>query len=423
MYTFIRAIAVASGPNQRWKEVDISQASTSTLFTQYREIYAVVSHPLVQNEMTINLADIAADLQANAGTISDYLRSIGDKNLPTVAGEPVIVRNNAIFCDAFEAGFSVQSVDYTVGDGVVLPEELKPHLVVTTKDDPDDYDYLTFRKKVLANVNGFYHRTAANSKGYYVIDGNKARLKSSHNFIGLLSFATFGEMDLVDIAEDHLSFETNADTGLVDRVRLKFDDQDLVNKTPILFLGGYMVLIDGDTLLQTNTNVLSFKTLKYPFYERYFESVKELDFSAFDPVHIPSNPDWVELNAFRREAYLRKYFTMNQSFLVLVDTQTLVTDRLYPETQSVPHTFLFGSEPKWPLVVAAGKHEVYWKQQESGVWIITGHDTFKPHYMAQTTPSSELVAIDNVLFMANAGRYGDGYFLKLIDEEIQIKTA
>lgn len=423
MYTFVRAIAVEYGPNQSWKEVDISTVPTSTLFTKYRQMYAVITHSLITGEMTLDLAAIAAQLQANTGTISDYLTANGNNNLPTVMGVPVITRNNAVFSDAFGAGYDVQSVDYNVGAGVELPEELKPHLVVHAPPDPDPFDYLNFRKKVLANVNGFYHRTAADSRGFYIVDGNKTRLKSGKNYTGLLSFSTFGDLQIETIEESQLSFDTNQDTGLVDTVRIRFDLTDLTGKTPILFLGGYMVLLDSDTLLLTNSNVLTFKTRKYPFPERYFESKGHLDFDGFDPTHINGNPDWVEINAFKKEAFLRKYFTMSQSFLVLIDTQNLVVDKVYPEIQTVPHTFMSWVEPKWPLVVGEGKHEVYWKQEEAGSWVLRCGDTYKRNYAYQTTGTSDLIAIDNALVLGGAGRYGDGYFLRMVDEEVQIKTA
>lgn len=427
MYSFVRALAVEFGPNQRWKEVDISTVPTSTFFTKYKQMYVVLTNSFIVDEMTLNLDDVAVDLQNNVGTISDYLSANGNKTLPTVAGTPVIVRNNVIFSDAFAAGFMVDSIDYTIGAGVDLPQELKPHLIVTPEDQTDTYDYLSLRSKVLANVNSFYHNTAADSKGYYIIDGNKSRLKSKQNYVGLLSFGTLGELDIHPITDDMLAFDINPDTNQVDQVHIKFTDCDLCVKTPILFLGGYMLMADNQYSLLTNTNIFTFKTLKYPFPERYFESRDYLDFSAFDPVHTNDNPDWVQLSVFKSEAYLRKYFTMSNSFMVMVDTTNMVIEKTYPELQTVPHTFMHYSgqhePPKWPLVVADGKHEIYWAQYEANSWVLRCNDTYKRRYMFQTTATEDLMAIDNNLFLGDAGYYSSAYFLKLIAEEIQIKTT
>jgi hypothetical protein len=423
MYTFLRAIAVKPGANERWQEVDISTDPINILLTKYRQIYVVLKHTAMLDEMTLNLWDIGAEIQVGQGTISDYLSANGNKTLPTVPGTPVIRRNNAVFRDAFRAGYDVQSIDYNVGEGVVLDEEHKPHLVVTGYDDPEGFDYLTFRKKIMANVNGFYHRTAADNKGFYIVEGNKTRLKSNKNYIGLLSFATFGDLEIQEITTDNLTFEKDETTMLVDKVNLKFDNCDLCGKTPILVLGGYMMLIDGENLLLANPEILTFKTRKYPFFERYFESKDYLDFGEFDPKHSADNPEWIRVDAFKNEAFLRQYFTMSQSFLVLVDTKHLVVEKAYPEEQTVPHTFMNYEEPKWPLVVGEGKHEVYWSQYEANSWVMRCHDTYKRNYMFQTVGTSDLVALDNALYLGDAGRYGGGHFLKLIDEEVQILTT
>lgn len=423
MYTFLRAIAVKPGANERWQEVDISTDPINTLLTKYRQIYVVLKHATKIDEMTLNLWDIGAEIQVGSGTISDYLSAIGTKSLPTVDGAPVILRNNAVFRDAFRAGYDVQSIDFNVGEGVVLDEEQKPHLVITGEDDPDGFDYLSFRKKVLGNVNGFYHRTAADSKGFYIVNGNKTRLKSNQNYIGLLSFATFGEMEIQEITAEHLTFEKDETTMQVDMVNLKFEDCDMCGKTPILILGGYMVMIDSENLLLRSPEILTFKTRKYPFFERYFESKNHLDFGDFDPRHSTDNEDWIRVDAFKNEEFLSQYFTMSQSFLILVDTKHLVVERAYPEEQTVPHTFMNYVEPKWPLVVGEGKHEVYWSQEEAGSWVMRCHDTYKRNYMYQTVGTTDLVALDNALYLGDAGRYGGGYFLKLIDEQIEIRTT
>lgn len=425
MYTFVRALAVEPGTNKRWLTVDISTTPTSTLLTKYRQIYVVLTDGITDTELTLDLENVAAGIQANVGTISDYLTANGNKTLPTVVGSPVIVRNNAVFSDLWEADFWADSIDYMVGAGVELTQEQKPHVVVKPDNAGDQvgFDYISMRSKILPNVNGFYHNSAADSKGYYVIDGNKSRMKSGSNQLGLLSFGTFGTFDIHAITADMLSFDLNPDTGLVDKVYVKFNDCDLCVKTPILILGGYMLLPDNDQVLLTNTNVLAFKTFKYPFLERYFESEPYLDFSAFNIQHQTDNPNWVLADQFKSQAYLTNYFTMSQSFMVLLDTATLVIEKTYPEKQTVPHTFMSWEEPKWPLVTGEGKHEVYWSQYEAGGWMLRCHDTFKRNYLFNTVGSGDRAAVDNQMWMGKAGTYGDAMFVKLIEEEIQIIVA
>lgn len=424
MYTFIRAIAVQHGYNQRWNEVDISAIPTNILFTQYRQIYAVLTNTSGIDEMTLDLNLISDELQVYTGTISDYLTAIGNNALPTVPGQPVIVSNQAVFSDAFEADYSINSVSFLAGAGVELPDEDKPHLAITTELlGTDPFDYLSFRKNVMANVNGFYHRTGADSNGYYIIDGNETCRRGGRNHIGLTSFGTIGELEFLDITDDNLIFDFFDGTTDVDKVHLKYDPALFAGKTPMLILGGYMILVDGKTLLSNMEGVLTFKTRLFPVFERYFESKQFLDFSDFGIVPSPTNPDWIELALFRTEDFYRKLFKMGQSFVVLVDTVHLVIEKTYPELQTVPHTFMTYEQPKWPLVVCEGKHEVYWSQYESKSWVLTCGDTYKRHYMFRTTATGDLVAIDESLVLSDAGRFSSGYFLKLIDEVVEIKTT
>lgn len=423
MYTFVRALAVEFGSNMRWKEVDISTTPASALLTQYRQVFVVLNNAAVMGEMTLNLEDISGDLQKVPGTISDYLTAIGNKALPTTMGEPQITRFHATFGDVLHAGFTFDSTDMAVGDASGLPQESRPDVVIKAIDSSDGYDYVHLRNRVLACVNGFYHWTAADNRGYYVVGGNKTRLKSGNNYVGMLSFGSWGDLEMYQIDATMLGFEIDDTTGLVSRVHLKFMNCDLCQKTPILFLGGYMLLPDNDNLLLTNSNILTFKTHKYPFIERYFESKDNLDFSAFDLQHNNNEDDWIMPSKFQTQAFLTGYFTMSQSFLVLVDSQNLLVDRQDVETQSVPHTFISYERPRWPLVTSEGKHEVYWTIEEAGQWVLRCNDSYRRNYMFHTSSIKDRVAIDAAQFMGDAGYYGGAYLLKITDERIQIVTS
>lgn len=423
MYTYVRALAVKYGINQRWLDVNISTEPTSTLLRKYRKIYVVLKNTAVTETMTLDLDKVAAGLQAVNGTISDYLTANGNKTLPVTMGNPTIVRNNAIFSDAFEADFHVDTIDYTVGEGVEVPKENRFHLVIRPRDEGDrqGYDYLTLRKRVLTNVNGFYHRSAADSRGLYALDGNKTSMKSNKNYMGLLSFGTIGDLGLYDLKSNMLSFEKNQATGLVEKVHVKFPF-DLTGKTPIMILGGYLLMVDDMYCFMSSPNIMTLKTVRYPFLERYFESRGHLDFSAFDLSHVPENDAWINDADFRSESFLRGYFTMSQSFLVVVPTDRLVADLGYPETQTCPHRFISYEKPVWPLVAGSGKHEVYWSKEEAGQWMIHCDDTYRYNRAVHGTAAADRFAVDDKAVMNRAGQYGPAWFLKLFTEDIKIKT-
>lgn len=423
MYTFNRAIAIKPGINERWAEVDISNVQTKVLLAIYKKVYAVLTQATIIGEMTLDLSEVNEELQANTGTISNYLSLNGNKTLPTVMGTPVVMKNMAVFSDAFKAGFHVDTTDHLIGPGVILPNDQRPDLVVTMEQENAPYDYLGLQKSVLANVNGFYHRAVANSRGYYVLNGNSSSGVSKKNHLGLLSFGTMGQVDTYPITEDMLSFEKDPVTDRVDKVHILFHDGDLCAKTPILFLGGYMLLVDNTNVLLTSGTLMTFKTFKYPFVDRYVESHDHIDFGDAEPPHQAFNEEVVEYHHFWTEAFLRKYFTMSQSFIACVNADQITVERIYPSVETVPHTYVSYEKPKYPLVVAAGKHEVYWPQEEAGQFVINCQDAYRYNRMYATTKSEPLLLVDNILYSGHAGMYSPAYFLKMVKEEVVVKVT
>ena len=423
MYTFIRAIAVLNGHNQRWKEVDISATPANLLFIKYRQIYAVLSHTTIVGELTLELSKISPQLQLYQGTISDYLSSIGNAALPTVPGSPVIVRNTAVFSDAYEADYDVVPADYMLGEGVEVPEEDKPHLLITRNADAQPVDYRQFQKRVLANVNGFYHSSTADSRGFYVQRGHDTIMRSGKPHVGLLSFATLGDLEYLSLESPDMQFDLRPGTDEVERIYLKFDKDAFKDKTPLLVLGGYMVTVDGDTLQNNVEGVLTFKTRKYPMIERFFESRSALDYSDFPIRRDAENPDWFEVASFKTEAFWRRLFTANYSYVLLINSADVAFEKIYPEVQTVPHTYMSYQYPKWPLVVCEGKHEIYWNQYEDKSWVLTCGDAYKRKYIFQTSGGRQLVAVDPALVLADAGRYSPAYFLKITSEKIEIRMT
>lgn len=420
MYTFIKAIAVRHGLNEKYAEVNIDNVPANTLMSTYRQIYAVLSQLTVTEQMTVDLQTVSAELQVFNGTISEYLTSIGNRALDTIIGIPVIKRNSAIFSDAYQADFDLEPTDLTMGTGVILAEEDRPDIAITRDEGIDIFDYLSLYKKVIVNVNGFYHRSAADSRALYVVGGNQTVRRSGQNHVGLLSFGTISDIEILDINNDQLLFDFHRESTDVEYCHIKFPSGTLTNKTPVLILGGYMLMIDGENLFSTTDDVLTFDPRKYPMMERYFESKDHLDYSNFPIDTLPIMPEWVLLKSFKQEAFYRQLMTMSQSFIVLIDNQHITTERIYPELQTVPHTFMTYERPKYPLVVCEGKHEVYWNQYEDKSWVLTCGNTYKRNYSFQTTSTGDLIGVDDSLILGDAGRYSPGYFLKITSETVDI---
>lgn len=419
MYTYVRAIAQKNEADAHWEETDLSQMLLIDIAKNYTGAYVVLSHPLVIGDLTLDMFHPSVPLQSYQGTVELFLTANGDGALPTVEGEPIIEKNHAVYGDALGADFRIIRSDFTKGDnGETLPDALRPHATLRHEDDAD---YLAMHKRMLANVNGFYHLTTANSKGFHIVDANKTRRKSKKNYVGLFSFGPIGQISLEPITEDMVSFERDSQDRIVN-VHVKCASE-MCGKKAFIVIGGYLSWPDGERINVNTPGVMSVAVRRYPWAERYFESFETIDMPGINLPKVDHNPGFVVRDYFYSEEFLKAYFTLSQSFIVVVDTPSMIYEREYPERDNVPFTYFTYRRPRYPLVVASGKHEVYWSQEEAGAWVLRGYDGKRKHYMMQTTPEQDRPCFDDGLYGGNPEDFTEAYFLKITKEVVKIKKA
>lgn len=419
MYTYVRAIAQLNESQAYWLETDLSQVPMNKIAQDYSGAYVVLTHPLILGELTWNMFDGVVDLTKTSETLEAFLVSNGNKTLPVVEGSPIVDRKHAVFGDALAADFTIKASDFTKGDnGENLPDARKPHATLTHAEHTD---YVEMHKRMLANVNGFYHRTDANSKGFHIVDANKTRRKSNKNFVGLYSFGPIGQFEIEPITEDMLVFERNAQNE-ISQVHVKCKN-GLCGKKVFIILGGYLNWPDDAGFAVNTPGVLSMQVARYPWAERYFESFETIEMPGVNFPKVSSNPGFVARDYFRSEEFLKAYFTLSQSFMVVVDTPSMIFDREYPEVDQVPFTYFSYKRPRYPLVVSSGKHEVYWYQEEDGVWLLRGYDGKRKHYMFQTAPLLDMPCFDDSLYKGWAEDLTQAFFLKITKETVEVKKV
>lgn len=419
MYSYVRAIARLSQDNAHWEDTDLQSMTTYDIATKYNGAYVVLNHPLIVGDVTWNLKDSQQELVMYAGTLSQFLVDLEDTTLPVTAGVPKIDRKHAIFGDAVEAGFIPQCSDFFLGNnGVGLPPDSLDHATLTHEDSPD---YVGMRETMLANVNGFYHFTDANSSGFHIVDANKTRMKSNRNYIGLYSFGAIGKMSFERITEDMLVFDKDPEDKIRE-IHVKCS-QVQCGKKAFLVLGGYLLVPDQETLAVTSPGVLSLRAKRYPFAERYHESFETIEMPGISFPNIPDNPGFVVRDRFLEEEFLKAYFTLSQSFVVFLDVEDLIYERDYLERDVAPHTYLqYQNRPRYPLVVGMGRHDVYWQQHEARVWVLRGDRCIRENRMSATLPSEDRPCFDDALVSGHPEEYSSAFFLKMSRETVEIKV-
>ena len=107
MYSLQKAYGVGVSLDSIWGNADLTALAVKQIYTQYREMYLVLTNPLISDPVNVNLADLKEEFINYDGTLVDLFTEIGDRALPTVDSIPKYKTKWATFGDAFSQGYKV----------------------------------------------------------------------------------------------------------------------------------------------------------------------------------------------------------------------------------------------------------------------------------------------------------------------------
>lgn len=389
MYQLDSAIVKPIESSGRWRTMDIGNVQLRDLFRDFKRVIATLIHPSLQNKVSFELGQYLTKLGGNSLTFNQWLIQNGNNTLPTSTDLPVINTRYAKFSDAIRSGYLATPTHPTISPTSPVPIEERTDLLLTRAST----DYQLVKKHCLANVNGFYHRTDVSSAGLYIVDGMKSCLKSRRNEVGLLSFLELGELDFITLTDDmvythrpeqRLANNCYFDTGV-----------DLSQKTVMLVLGGYLHLLDKSAFFRISNSAFGFDFSQIPLIERYYESCNVLDLSVLEMESTPHNPAQISINNLYSDEVIRRYMTMSQSFLVVLDKTDIFVESIAVEDSPFPGTYTSYANPVYPLTVGCGRHEVYWPRKEYDRYSITVNNTWHGDYTSKTVKTRDLHSVSD----------------------------
>jgi hypothetical protein len=110
--------------------------------------------------------------------------------------------------------------------------------------------------------------------------------------------------------------------------------------------------------------------------------------------------------------------TLSQSFLVIVDTQQLTTNKIYLRHSSMPGMFTAYRDPVYPMVANYGKIVEYWKTYEDGHWAVNVQDSFLRNYIFTTQRKQQLANVTNNMISSKPFWHSRGYLLEIAGYDI-----
>lgn len=374
MYTLNpTAIGVKKGLNKRWQQVPLDGVSVQELIAQYRILQITLTPQGATDPVYLLLSTISATYAAYSGTFQDLLDALGNAALPTVNASVILDKAVARFYDVFKLRYQVQVVDATNND---------PPAVY----DADDYDHIRIQRsdsaidsasavnQVLANVNGFYHRTEnIGGRGLFVRDALKSLRQSNQNQLGLWDFKALGGFTLVPTVPGAVHSSGTA-------FQVSFP-QDVSQKTVFFVIAGYFFAVDGGVVTQNGPGsfLIDFAHAAMRLPARYFEAANYLDLASIAALAAGETSGTIDTTKLGNADTIAAWMALSQTFAVIINRQNCYVQSRYVQRTGNPNQYvcyldrdlsnlpnevedtrLALTPPDLPLVLELGRQPPYW---------------------------------------------------------------
>lgn len=406
-YSYVSARVLPNVIGAQWQELDISEILVSVLFSKYRAIFLTLIKD--GERVYVDFDQLKAEYASYPNTINVLLLSIGGRILDTVEQLPGGKNNYVTYRDAVSVGYSVQ-LDKR---GVQYPEnfpkaELTDLRMVRTKYNTD---MRLIHSHCLISINGFYHRTDSDGENLFIVDGGISVRKKNIGHTGILSFYDIGAVKKLGINKDSmvpLPSHTHLKESVVFTIPESTD-----GKSVLLCLGGYLVFPDANTFWKVSDHEYAVNLNFLPYLERILESGEFIDLGPLGLSASSINPANVNVDEIWSDEVIKRYFTLSQSFFIIVDTKSLFWNKLTIRQSLIPGSFVAYEDPTYPLVVGHGRTAEYWKIYEHPYWSVTVMDSWYRNYIFNRQPEDTLVNVTNQLAMDRPFFYSQGQLLEI----------
>lgn len=408
MYTITKTLGLYRAIGSQWSDTDLSNSIVSTLYSNYSKVIIVLHNSITNENINVDISYLRQLYYNYTGTLSDLVLLLGNTTYETIPSLPSTKINYIKYSDAFR---SMYKVDLTIA-GVITPDNYpnndKHDLLITRPNFHTDLSLL--HDYCLLSVNGYYHMTDSDSTNTFILKGADTMRRSSINHVGILSFLGIGKVSKIPISnivgqtdnsplKEKVYFTTNTNT---------------INKSVILVLGGYLVMLDGIVFNKVGDNSFSVDLNKLSYIERICESRRSIDLSSLLLTDQTISTDVLNLEEAWSDDVIRRYFSLPQSYLVVIDTANLLFNRIPIKHSDIPGIFTSYKEPKYPLIVGYGKSVEYWKTFEDGHWNVSVHDSYYRNYIFAQQALNDNSNITDHLVPNMPYEHSRGYLLEMM---------
>ncbi len=410
MYVYVSSISLTNNISAQWQEIDVSDMSFSQIYSQFQQTYLTLRNVQLDELLYVPLQLYRTTLATSSLTVNQWLSSIGNATLQTIPELPTKDLVSAKYANAILSGYKLELAKAGYGYPQEMPTSELTDLLVTRPQFPTNMQLV--HKYCLTKVNGFYHRTAWDGQRCFILDGGVTAAMRRCSHTGMVSFLDIGEIEEYTLTDDDivpLTEGASLKEGIIIRA-----PESAAGKSVLFILGGYMIQPEPEVFFPNTDSTWVLNIRGLPYYERIFESRKEIDLSSLPLEALDTNED----NAIVQESLLsdetiRAYLKLSQTFLVIVDTPDLFLTRIHVRVSNIPGLITSYQEPDYPLVMGYGKHVEYSKIQETQYWALRVADSWYKQFAFETTPTRGVQVLTNHWNTWKPFLRTDGYLLNI----------
>lgn len=408
MYTYVRSLVLNRRANAQWEEAHLSTTKLFDIYNQFSKIIHVLTHPSFPSELYIDFTGLKSQILNLEVTLAAWLVSIADTALPMLDHLPTSKINYIQYSDANQAGYVAQLDKIGVNHPEGYPKSALPDISLTRP--LSDTVCSLLHTKALVTVNGYLHLTDTDGSKLYVKDAGKTLNASGMNNLGIVSFARFADIKKIPCNNSMISGEVNR--PLYDVLDIQLPEA-IGSRSFMLSLGGYLITPEPGRCWQLGNDIIRISLAAYPFIERFIESRRYLDLSSLEMTINLNDPGAFNPQELTSNAVIRKYMTLSQTFVILVNSPNLFTRKLYIEHMGVPGLFTTQQEPVYPLVSGHGKFSDYWKREEDGYWAISIVDGPINNYILDYRSMADLQVLNDARLPGRTYDRTQGFLLEI----------
>lgn len=416
MYTCVRALLRRHGSNQRLFETTVNVTPVRELAADYDTAILVLVLSGTTKEIALDLSAIEETVLTMGPTITvdQWLITNGNNTLPTTNTVPKRTAGVVKSRDIFVAGYHVELMHPTEGEGTQVPDYELTDLKVTR----EGVSYKELYEYGLFTVNGLCHIADYSSARLRIKGGGRSVQYANRNMIGMHSFLSVGKLTFLPITDAMIKPKMLADGSpapLKNGFVLNLPGVDLTKKAIMISLMGVLHHSQDRYRPIGNKQVL-IEWPKVPVMDMFYNVRPYIDMSSFEELlgRPSGHGDALDIIMANRDDSIKALLKLPQSFVILVDTDNFFVDKIGVEMTGLSGRYYHGERPRYPLQLENGFLPEYMTYNDWGEYVIAVDNNLINRYTHNTRPYK---AEDNYVSGARQSSfptyYGSAYLLEM----------